>query len=313
MVSVTISSSRPTALARGLPIDVEIPGKTVEDATIADVKSAILAKFPKFSVERQKITLEGEKKALGDELTFQQAGVLDGGMLNVKDLGPQISWRTVFLVEYGGPLIIHPLIYYFPEVFYGGPVRHSQLQTYVYALVMLHFIKREAETLFVHRFSHATMPFGNIFKNSAHYHLLSGIALAWAVYGPKYAATSPLVIRSYRSDPNTLNVIAALWAFAEVSNLIVHLNLRSLRPAGTRRRAVPHGYGFNLVSCPNYLFEILAWVAIALMTNNIVAWIFVVVSTYQMTVWAIKKHKGYKKEFGNEYPRGRKVVIPFIF
>lgn len=31
-----------------------------------------------------------------------------------------------------------------------------------------------------------------------------------------------------------------------------------------------------------------------------------------MALWAIKKHKNYKKVFGKEYPR-RKVMIPFIF
>jgi very-long-chain enoyl-CoA reductase len=51
-------------------------------------------------------------------------------------------------------------------------------------MIMAHFIKREIETLFVHRFSHSTMPFFNVFKNSFHYHLLSGINLAYWVYGP---------------------------------------------------------------------------------------------------------------------------------
>ena len=54
-----------------------------------------------------------------------------------------------------------------------------------------------------------------------------------------------------------------------MSNLHTHLALRSLRPEGTRKRAIPHGYGFNLVSCPNYFFEILGWAVIAVMTGSI--------------------------------------------
>ena len=42
------------------------------------------------------------------------------------------------------------------------------------------------------------------------------------------------------------------------------------------------------------------------------AGIFLVVSVYQMTVWALKKHRNYKKEFGKEYPRNRKAIFPFI-
>jgi very-long-chain enoyl-CoA reductase len=32
-----------------------------------------------------------------------------------------------------------------------------------------------------------------------------------------------------------------------------------------------------------------------------------------MGVWAQKKHRNYKKEFGDKYPRNRKAMIPFIF
>ena len=56
--------------------------------------------------------------------------------------------------------------------------------------------------------------------------------------------------------------------FAELSNLSAHLTLRSLRPAGTTKRAIPYGYGFSLVSCPNYFFETVAWTVIAVMTGS---------------------------------------------
>ena len=44
-----------------------------------------------------------------------------------------------------------------------------------------------------------------------------------------------------------------------------------------------------------------------------VAWLFWAVSTVQMLAWAAKKQRAYKKEFGKEYPRQRKAMIPFLF
>jgi very-long-chain enoyl-CoA reductase len=43
-----------------------------------------------------------------------------------------------------------------------------------------------------------------------------------------------------------------------------------------------------------------------------VAGLFTVVAVGQMYVWAVKKHRRYRKEFGDKYPRGRKAMFPFI-
>jgi hypothetical protein len=51
-------------------------------------------------LDRQKITLKDSKNILPDDITLKVAGVAEGGELSVKDLGPQISWKTVFMVEY---------------------------------------------------------------------------------------------------------------------------------------------------------------------------------------------------------------------
>ncbi|EJD06741.1 uncharacterized protein FOMMEDRAFT_102627 [Fomitiporia mediterranea MF3/22] len=314
MVSVTISSSgSPPAVALKLPITVVLGEKTLENATVADVKKAIAAQFPKFYPERQKLSLKGDKKALSDDDTLAKIGFETGGELNVKDLGPQVGWRTVFLVEYVGPIIIHPLFYYFPKLFYDGDFQHSLLQKYCFALVMFHFLKREYETIFVHRFSKSTMPLRNIFKNSFHYHVFGGVLLAFALYRPKYSAFSPTILGSNRNDLSFLWLWTGVFLFAEFSNLKTHSTLRSLRPEGTRKRAIPYGYGFDLVSCPNYFFESLAWFALSMMTGSYAAWFFFATGTAQMTAWAVKKHEAYKKEFGNEYPKGRKVMFPFIF
>jgi very-long-chain enoyl-CoA reductase len=65
------------------------------------------------------------------------------------------------------------------------------------------------------------------------------------------------------------------------------------------------------VSCPNYFFETLAWVAVSILTLSWSAYLFLIVAVGQMYLWAVKKHKGYRKDF-SDYPRGRKAMFPFI-
>ena len=46
------------------------------------------------------------------------------------------------------------------------------------------------------------------------------------------------------------------------------------------------------------------------MTQCLPAALFTLAGAYQMAVWALGKHRNYKKEF-KEYPR-RKAIIPFL-
>ncbi|EMG46789.1 hypothetical protein SBY92_005295 [Candida maltosa Xu316] len=261
----------------------------------------------------------GKQVALITHKTFAENGIPKTATkidLFVKDLGPQISWRTVFLVEYFGPFIFHFLFYYVQSL-YGrsaAPFPHTQTQKLAFAMVVLHFLKRELETIFVHKFSNATMPAFNIFKNSGHYWILSGFNLAYFVYAP----TNQSGLFKFFFHVNELSTFVnyalfGLWAFAELSNLTTHLILSSLRKDDTKKYVIPFGYGFDLVSCPNYFFESLSWVAYALLVGNWSAWIFVLVSSGQMWLWAVKKHKRYLQTFGDDYKKlKRKIYIPYV-
>lgn len=176
---------------------------------------------------------------------------------------------------------------------------------------MLHFLKREAESIWVHRFSNSTMPAFNIIKNSTHYWLLSGVLLGIGVYSPFLSTAA--VAGTLRDDTVYLAACVALWVLSEAGNLWSHLILMNLRPKGTRVRKIPRGFAFELVSCPNYFFEVTAWAAVTLMTLSLSALIFTIVSTAQMTLWAIKKHKNYRREFGSAYPASRKIMYPYVY
>jgi very-long-chain enoyl-CoA reductase len=87
--------------------------------------------------------------------------------------------------------------------------------------------------------------------------------------------------------------------------------LRDLRRPGTTERGIPTGLGFSAVTCPNYFFEIVAWVGIYLVSGF--SWsvlLFIVVAAGQMVLWAQKKERRYRKEFGDKYKRKRFVMLP---
>ncbi|KAI8050546.1 3-oxo-5-alpha-steroid 4-dehydrogenase-domain-containing protein [Syncephalis plumigaleata] len=246
-------------------------------------------------------------KVLQTGQTLSKYDIKDGDTITFKDLGPQISWRLVFVVEYFGPIVWHSLFFYLPTLFYGKQVQHSDVQIAAYYMAMGHYIKRELESVFVHRFSNGTMPLRNIFKNSFHYHILGGLLIAYGIYGPGLAVGTA----SATISPTWYWSCIAVFILAELGNLSAHITLRNLRPPGTRIRRIPYGFGFGLVSCPNYTFELIAWAAFALFTSSWAAWFFFVVSFGQIYLWAVKKHKAYRREFP-DYPRNRKALIPFI-
>jgi very-long-chain enoyl-CoA reductase len=221
----------------------------------------------------------------------------------------------VFIIEYLGPILIHPLIYFGRPYIYPTPSltatkmpAPSALQTLSMVLVILHFLKREYETIFIHRFSLSTMPVLNIFKNSAHYWFLSGLNIAYWTYAPTSWAQSVTSL-SLTSDKITMAGLV-LFVVGELANLNAHIILRDLRTEGTTERGIPKGLGFSWVTCPNYLFEILAWVGISLVTRSLSTYVFVLVAGGQMALWAQKKEKRYRKEFGDKYKRKSDVMIP---
>lgn len=226
--------------------------------------------------------------------------------------GPQIGWRTVFIIEYLGPILINPAVLYLLRPYlYRTPTPlppPSDLQVLTCILVVLHFLKRELETIFVHRFSVASMPFTYVFRNSAHYWILSGLNLAYWVYAPN----SPTAT----SQPNLALLYPGLVLFSlgQLSNFSVHLTLRNLRKPGSTERVIPTGFGFNLVTCPNYLFEVISWVGVYLVSGlNWSILLFIIVGTVTMMKWAGQKERRYRKEFGDKYKGKRYVMLPGIW
>lgn len=205
-----------------------------------------------------------------------------------KDLGAQVSYRTLFFFEYLGPLLIYPVFYYFPVYKYLGygedRVIHP-VQTYAMYYWCFHYFKRIMETFFVHRFSHATSPIGNVFRNCAYYWTF-GAYIAYYVNHPLYTPVSDLQMK----------IGFGFGLVCQVANFYCHILLKNLRdPSGSGGYQIPRGFLFNIVTCANYTTEIYQWLGFNIATQTVAGYVFLAVAALIMTNWALGKHSRLRK------------------
>ncbi|XP_023223663.1 probable very-long-chain enoyl-CoA reductase art-1 [Centruroides sculpturatus] len=251
-------------------------------ATIHEVKKEIYKLRRKYYPERQALKTKPSGKYLADENVLKTLNLQDGRLLYFKDLGPQVGWKTVR--------------------------NYCFLSSVAAVCWIAHYVKRLLETLFVHRFSHSTMPIKNLLKNCSYYWLFS-IFIGYFVNHPLY--TPP------KFGPLQIYLGLAGFVQSEIGNFSTHWVFKNLRAPGTKERKIPMATGnpftylFNFVSCPNYTYEVMAWFSFTIMVQCLPAGMFTLLGLYQMTVWALQKHHNYKKEF-EDYPKNRKAIIPFV-
>ncbi|KAF3331621.1 very-long-chain enoyl-CoA reductase [Carex littledalei] len=296
-------------------------GIELEDsATVKDLQETIHARTKKYYPSRQRLTLPAKPGGSAKPVVLNPKSKLldycekdksDNLTVVFKDLGPQVSYRTLFFFEYLGPLVIYPLFYYVPLYKYFGYADTDRtihpVQTYAMYYWCLHYSKRILETFFVHRFSHATSPLSNVFRNCLYYWTF-GAYVAYYVNHPLY---TPVGETQWK-------IGFAFGLLCQVANFYCHIILSSLRsPSGNGGYQIPKGFLFNIVTCANYTTEIYQWLGFNIATQTVAGYVFLVVATSIMTNWAVGKHRRLRKLFdGKEgrpkYPR-RWVILPPFF
>ncbi|XP_058887684.1 very-long-chain enoyl-CoA reductase isoform X1 [Acipenser ruthenus] len=295
--------------------------KVEPHATIGEIKCLFHKVYPQWYPSRQALKLdpryEGfiqslKGKALKDDEILQNLPVGTTATLYFKDLGPQVGWTMVFLSEYAGPLFIYllfyfrlPYIYRHKHAFTSSPYPAVTLACVCHSI---HYIKRLVETIFVHRFSHGTMPLRNIVRNCLYYW---GFA-AWLAYYINH----PLYTPPYYGNKQ-VNYALAMFVICQAGNFSINLTLNNLRSDGSKARKIPYPtknpftWLFFFVSCPNYTYEAGAWFSFTIMTQCVPVGLFTLIGFIQMTIWAKGKHYTYIREF-KEYPDLRMPIIPFL-
>lgn len=88
----------------------------------------------------------------------------------------------------------------------------------------------------------------------------------------------------------------------------VLLRLRRKSEGGYR---IPQGGLFRLVSCPNYLGEIVEWIGWAVATWSLPGLAFSLFTIANLAPRAVAHHRWYRRTFA-DYPRGRRALVPFL-
>lgn len=284
-----------------------------EDATVDELKRALHAKKKAIYPSRQRFTLPsaaGEKKptVLEPGKRLADYNIKSDSVITFKDLGPQIGYSTVFFWEYFGPLAVYALIYSLPQIVYypQKTVEKTLVQKLALAYWTFHYTKRILETFFVHRFSHATMPIANLYRNCSYYWGFAAF-VSYFINHPKY--TEP---------PHTWAIALFAGAFmCQVANFWCHVILANLRPPGQTAYVIPRGFLFEFITCPNYTAEVLGWLLFTLATSALPALLFGAAGTFQMLQWAAAKHARLRRTFDGKdgrakYPK-RWIMLPPLF
>ena len=107
-------------------------------------------------------------------------------------------------------------------------------------------------------------------------------------------------------------VVGTLMFFAGfLIHLLVDRQLRRLRAATRGSYAIPRGPLFALVSCPNYLGEIIEWSGFALATWSPGGLLFALWTAANLVPRAIHHHRWYRDHFA-DYPRSRRAIVPLV-
>ncbi|XP_030826381.1 very-long-chain enoyl-CoA reductase [Camarhynchus parvulus] len=300
--------------------------KVEPQATVADIKNLFSKSHPQWYPARQSLRLDPKGRSLKDEDVLQSLPVGTTATLYFRDLGAQISWVTVFLTEYAGPLLIYLLFYFRVPFLYGPRYDFTASRHRVVHLACcchsFHYVKRLLETLFVHRFSHGTMPLRNIFKcpqpmsPTTYWGFCDGdtSTTASCVTPRQHYINHPLYTPPAYGDEQ-VKLALAVFLFCQLGNFSIHVALRNLRPAGSKTRKIPYPtrnpftWLFLLVSCPNYTYEVGSWIGFTIMTQCLPVALFSLVGFVQMAIWAQGKHRSYLREF-RDYPPLRRPSCP---
>lgn len=169
--------------------------------------------------------------------------------------------------------------------------------------LIIHFGKRLLEVLFLHKYS------GKVERD-----LSIGIGIYYALGS---LLISCVALPDFNINSDIIIAGAGLFATGICGNFYHHYLLAKLRDSkavGSYKYVVPKGGLFEYVAAPHYLFELIGWLGIAVVSQHLNAYLVFLCMTSYLSGRAYAQNEWNKKKFSSsEWDESKKNIIPFIY
>ncbi|EYU33152.1 hypothetical protein ABFS82_06G150800 [Erythranthe guttata] len=178
----------------------------------------------------------------------------------------------------------------------GGGIRFPMLKS----ALTIHFLKRDLETLFIHKYSGFVALESAVFISATYFTMAAG-----TLYFQHQTRNFP--------EPSTdLKYIGVLlFTVGICGNFYHHYFLSKLRNKSDKGYKIPTGGLFGLVICPHYLFEIITFIGISFISQTLFMYLCAVGSTFYLIPRSFATRKWYVSKFEN-FPKNVKALIPYV-
>jgi very-long-chain enoyl-CoA reductase len=177
-------------------------------------------------------------------------------------------------------------------------------------LMMIHFGKRVLECLFLHKYS-GSMPLATGLFVSTFYSTLSLITCYYSSQSPALAySSSDDLLAGYTS---AAGVGMTLFALGVCGNFYHHYLLATLRKPGEKGYKLPVGGFFTYVAAPHYLFELVGWFGVSLVTKHSISFLYFIAMSSYLFERADAQHNWNLVKLKEVYPKSRKRILPFFW
>ncbi|XVF00069.1 hypothetical protein REPUB_Repub03eG0253900 [Reevesia pubescens] len=167
--------------------------------------------------------------------------------------------------------------------------------------ITIHFFKRIFEVLFVHKYC------GEMALDSMIIILVSYFTLSSSLIYTQF------LTQELPEPPVDLKYPGiVLFLIGIGGNFYHHYLLSKLRAKGGKDYKIPEGGLFELVICPHYLFEILGFLGISLISQTLYSFSVSIGSALYLIGRSYATRRWYLSKF-EDFPKEVKAIIPYVF